>query len=249
MRLTPDLALVAGGPLTGFGLSADFDAHVYLLDGGDELALIDCGLGTEAGQGALLGRVAALGLDASRIRRLFVTHYHTDHAGGAGRYRARLGLSVAVAAEVAGALAGADGEATSFRAASALGFLPAAYLYAPCPVDDALEDGDVRTVGRLTVRAIATPGHCAGHTSYLVTGGERTYLLTGDALFAGGRILLQAIPDCDLAASLASVRRLADLSFDALLPGHGAIALADGRAHTAAAMAAMDRLAVPGSLV
>ncbi len=37
MRLTPDVALVGGGSFTGFGLSADFDAHVYLLDGGDEL--------------------------------------------------------------------------------------------------------------------------------------------------------------------------------------------------------------------
>jgi glyoxylase-like metal-dependent hydrolase (beta-lactamase superfamily II) len=249
MRLTPDVALIAGGPLTGFGLSADFDAHVYLLDGGDELALIDCGLGTEAGQAALLGRVAELGLDPSRIRRLFVTHYHADHAGGAGRYRARLGLSVAAAAEVAGALATADGEATSFRSASALGFFPPAYDYAPCPVDDALEDGDVRAVGRLSVRAIATPGHCAGHTSYLVTGGERTYLLAGDALFAGGRILLQAIPDCDLGASLASIRRLADVTFDALLPGHGSIALTGGGAHAAAAVAAMDRLAVPVGLV
>jgi glyoxylase-like metal-dependent hydrolase (beta-lactamase superfamily II) len=180
---------------------------------------------------------------------LFVTHYHTDHAGGAGAYRARLGLSVAVAADVAGALATADPEATSFRAASALGFFPTDYAYAPCPVDDALKDGDVRRVGHLTVRAIATPGHCAGHTSFLVTGGERTYLFAGDAVFAGGRVLLQAIPDCDLAASLASIRRLADLSFDALLPGHGSIALTGGGAHTAAAMAAIDRLAVPASLV
>lgn len=248
MRLTPDVALVGGGPMTGFGLSSDFDAHAYLLDGGDELALIDCGLGTEAGQTALLERITRLGLDGSRIRRLFLTHYHADHAGGAGPYRARLGLSVSIAAEVAPALAAGDHEATQFRAAQALGIFPAGYEFGPCPVDDPLRDGDIRRVGRLTVRAIATPGHCAGHTSYLVTGGERTYLFSGDIVFAGGKILLQAIPDCDLGQTLASIRRLGSTAFDALLPGHGGIVLQGGAAHIQSAVAMIDRLAVPPSL-
>lgn len=249
MRLTADVALVAGGPFTGFGLSPDFDAHVYLLDGGDELALIDCGLGTAAGRSALLGQIRTAGADVGRLRRLFVTHYHTDHAGGAGVYRSELGLTVAAAAEVADALATADGDRTQFRAASALGFYPDGYAYAACPVDDPLADGDERRVGRLTVRAIATPGHCAGHVSYLVTGGERDYLFAGDAVFAGGRILLQAIPDCDLGWTLASIRRLATMAFEALLPGHGAIVLSSGTAHVASAVAAIDRLSVPPSLV
>ena len=249
MRLTPDVALVGGGPLTGFGLSPDFDAHVYLLDGGDELALVDCGLGTDAGRAALLSGVAELGLDAARIRRLFLTHYHTDHAGGAGAYRSALGVSVAAAAEVAPALATADGAATQFSASSALGFYPTGYAYTPCPIDDPLADGDTRSIGRLQIRAISTPGHCAGHLSFLVTGGDRTYLFAGDAVFAGGKILLQAIPDCDLGQTLASIRRLAETSFDALLPGHGGIVLSGGEAHVAAAIASIQRLAVPPSLV
>jgi glyoxylase-like metal-dependent hydrolase (beta-lactamase superfamily II) len=249
MRLTPDIALVGGGPFTGFGLTPDLDAHTYLLDGGDELALIDCGLGTRAGRDGLLGRVRTAGAEPARIRRLFVTHYHTDHAGGAGVYRSELGLTVAAAADVADALATGDPERTQFAAASALGFYPEGYAYAPCRVDDPLIDGNERRVGRLTIRAIATPGHCAGHLSYLVTGGERDYLFAGDAVFAGGRILLQAIPDCDLGESLASVRRLAATAFDALLPGHGAIVLSGGAAHVASAVAAIDRLAVPPSLV
>lgn len=249
MRLTADVALVAGGPFTGFGLSTEFDAHCYLLDGGDALALIDCGLGTDAGRAALLGRIAALGLDVARLRRLFLTHYHTDHAGGAGTYRTARGLRVAAAAEVADPLERADPERTQFGPASRLGLFPDGYTYAACPVDDRLADGTEHRVGRLTVRAIATPGHCAGHLSYLVTGGERSYLFAGDAVFANGKILLQAIPDCDLGATLASIRRLATISFDALLPGHGAIVLSQGAAHVATAAAAIDRLGVPGSLV
>jgi glyoxylase-like metal-dependent hydrolase (beta-lactamase superfamily II) len=249
VRLSPDVVLVAGGPFSGFGLTPDFDAHGYLLDGGDELAVIDAGLGTPGGQAALLRRVSEAGSDPGDVRRLFLTHYHTDHAGGAGSYRARLGLRVAADRDVADALEAADPERTQFGGASALGLFPAGYAYAPCPVDDALTDGDEVQVGRLTVRAVATPGHCTGHLSYLVTGGERTYLFAGDAVFANGEILLQAIPDCDLGASLASVQRLAALEFEALLPGHGPIVASGGRAHVAIAASAIERLAVPRNLV
>ena len=249
MRLTPDVALVAGGPMTGFGLSPDFDAHAYLIDGGDEAALIDCGLGTTEGQAALRARIVDLGVDPDRVRRLFLTHYHTDHAGGAGRYRAALSLVVAASSDVVPALLAPDHDATQFAAVQAFGLFPDGYAYAACPVDDPLLDGDERRIGRLTVRAVATPGHCAGHLSYIVSGGAATYLFAGDALFAGGKILLQAIPDCDLGLTLGSVRRLSDESFDALLPGHGGIVLAGGEAHVGLATAAIDRLAVPPGLV
>jgi glyoxylase-like metal-dependent hydrolase (beta-lactamase superfamily II) len=183
------------------------------------------------------------------VRRLFLTHHHPDHAGGAARYRERLGLAVGASGAAAAALEAGDHDATQFRAAAALGFFPADFDFPPVPVDDRLADGDVRRVGRLTVRAIETPGHCAGHMAYLVTGGERTCLFSGDAVFANGKILLQAIPDCDLRASIASVRRLGELEFDALLPGHGALALDGGRDHVGAATAVIDRLGVPANLV
>lgn len=249
MRLTDDVVLVGGGALTGFGVSSDFDAHCYLLDGGQEFALVDCGMGTPEGMERLLANVEAAGIDAHRVDRLFLTHYHTDHAGGASRYHDRLGLSVAVSSEAAPALERPDHDATGFRAAQAAGIFPADYAYEPCPVDDRLRDGDERRVGRLRLRFLATPGHCAGHGSYLVTGGRSTYLLAGDAVFAWGKLFLQAIPDCDLGASLASVRRLAELEFDALLPGHGAVSLRAGKAHVEMAQAAIDRLSVPPNIV
>ena len=58
---------------------------------------------------------------------------------------------------------------------------------------------------------------------------SRTYLLGGDAIFAGGKLLLQATADCDLRQSLETVQRLAAVSFDALLPGHGPIVLSDAK--------------------
>jgi len=249
VRLTGDVALVGGGSMTGFGLSSDLDAHVYLIDGGTEWALVDCGMGTELGLEQVTARIESVGVDPASVSRLLLTHYHTDHAGGAARYRERLSLTVSIGAAARPALEQPDHAATQFEAGRAAGVFPEDYDYPACPVDDPLEDGDVRTVGRLSVHYLATPGHCAGHGSYLVTGGERTYLLAGDAVFALGKLFLQAIPDCHLAASLQSVRRLAALDFDALLPGHGAIALDGGRDHVAAAVAVIDRLAVPPNIV
>jgi glyoxylase-like metal-dependent hydrolase (beta-lactamase superfamily II) len=248
MRLTHDVVMVGGGSVTGFGLSADFDAHVYLLDGGDAYALVDCGMGSERGMPQVLARIAGAGVDPAGVRALFLTHFHTDHAGGAARFRDRLGLEVAIGRAAQPALEQADHAATQFGPARDAGVFPADYEYPPCPVGDPLDDGDVRTVGRLTIRYIATPGHCAGHGSYLVTGGESAYLLAGDAVFAGGKLFLQATPDCDVAASIASLRRLAEEEFTALLPGHGPIALDGGRDHLDMALATVDQLRLPGSV-
>src|SRR5262245_44182148 len=245
MRLTDDIVLVGGGSYTGFGVSADFDAHCYLLDGGDELALVDCGTGTKTAMERLLANVAAAGLDPAGISRLFLTHFHTDHAGGAARYRDRLGCAVAISADAAEALEQADHEATSLAPGQRSGLFPADFDYPACPVADRLADGDERRVGRLTVRVVATPGHCTGHGSYLVSGGERTYLLAGDAVFAFGKVAVLATADCDLQALLSSVRRLAGEDFDALLPGHAQIVLDGGKAHVEQAKATIDSLNVP----
>ena len=47
MRLTEDIYLVGSAE---FGLSNAYDCHVYLLDGGEEATLIDCGVGYDTGQ-------------------------------------------------------------------------------------------------------------------------------------------------------------------------------------------------------
>jgi glyoxylase-like metal-dependent hydrolase (beta-lactamase superfamily II) len=249
MRLSSEVLLVGGGALTGFGLSADFDAHVYLLDGGSELALVDCGMGTELGRERVLANVRGDGLDPAAITRLLLTHYHTDHASGAARYREALGPRVAFSAAERRALEEPDHDRTSFAPAQQAGIFPPDFTYPGCPVDDALEDGDELAVGHLRVRYLATPGHCAGHGSYLVEGREATYLLGGDALFAGGKLFLQATADCDLRASLDTVLRLGDLRFDALLPGHGPVVLHDAAEHVGTAVSLIRSLAVPPNLV
>ena len=47
MRLSSRVHLVGPGAM-GFELTDPFDCHVYLIDGGDELALVDAGAGMGA---------------------------------------------------------------------------------------------------------------------------------------------------------------------------------------------------------
>jgi hydroxyacylglutathione hydrolase len=48
-----------------------------------------------------------------------------------------------------------------------------------------VEDGDELTVGRLTVRAMHTPGHTPTHMSYIVSDADRQVVFTGGSLLYG----------------------------------------------------------------
>lgn len=245
MRLTHDVALVGGGN-TGFDLSAPLDCHIYLLDGGDDFALVDAGIGDRiGGTETILANIEADGFDPGRIRRLLLTHYHADHAGAAAEWRERLGLSVHGSPLTAAALASGDEDVISLPFAKAAGFYPVDYRYAPCPTTGDLVEGEAFRVGRLTVTPFDTPGHCRGHVSLLVEGGDRTYLIGGDLIFYGGTIIAQNIPDCSIQEYGESARKMAGVAFDALLPGHFTISLRAGKRHVDQAAAAFNKLMVP----
>lgn len=249
MRLTPDIALVGSGAF-GFDLTSPSDCHVYLLDGGDELALIDAGCGGSIGNSELILRTAqADGFDLDRISRLLLTHYHFDHMGGAAEMRDRLGVTVHGSPLTAKALSNGDEVAISLPAAKSAGYVPESYHVVACPAEPSLIEGAKFDVGRLSVTVFETPGHAAGHVSFLVEGGERRVLLQGDVVFAGGTIFLQNVPDCSIQAYSESVHKLNELEFDAFLPGHLSISLRDGKRHVSAAAAQFAKLMVPRNLI
>ncbi|HEX2368188.1 MAG TPA: MBL fold metallo-hydrolase [Acidimicrobiia bacterium] len=247
MRLTEHVYLVGSGAASGFGLSGELDSHIYLIDGGTELALVDCGMGDSFEQ--VMANVASDGLDRSRIRHLTLTHYHADHAGGASRFREELGVAVHAAAAAAAALSSGDEEATGLSVAKRAGFYPADYHFDPCPVDDEMSDGDRLAIGDLLLRVLETPGHCSGHLCFMLETPDRRHLFSGDCVFAGGRILLQSIPDCDIGAYATSIGRLAAEDFEALLPGHGIFTVRGGKRHIETANEGFKRLFLPPNLV
>jgi hydroxyacylglutathione hydrolase len=247
VKLTDRIHLVGSGSM-GFDLTDPFDCHVYLVDGGDELALVDVGAGM--GAEAIVDNVRRAGFDPARIRHVILTHAHGDHAGGAARmHRLLADPTVYLSRTVADFLREGNEQAVSVDVAKKAGIYPPDYVLEPCGVDVELGDGDTIGVGELTLQVLDTPGHADGHVSLVLDhGGQRT-LFAGDVIFFGGKILLQNIHDCRLDAEIRSLRRLRELSVDALLPGHLTLSLRDGQRHIERANEVLDRLLIPEQIV
>lgn len=249
MRLTRDISLIGGGNF-GFNLSAPLDCHMYLINGGDEMAIVDAGMGGKYGAtDTILANIEEDGYDLGKISKLLLTHYHADHAGGSADFRDKLGLTVHGSPLCASSLSIGDEEIISLPFAKQAGFYPKDYVYRACPAEGTLVEGKSFNVGQLKVTPYETDGHSAGHISLLVEGGDRTYLISGDLVFHGGTIIAQNIPDCSIQEYGKSCIKMAGVEFDAFLPGHLSISLKDGKRHVDAAAAAFKQLLIPKNAI
>jgi glyoxylase-like metal-dependent hydrolase (beta-lactamase superfamily II) len=245
MQIEPNLYVVGSGR-AGFDLTDGFDCNLYLFNAGATYVLFDAGAGMGTDQ--ILEICRCDGLDVNRIQHLFLTHAHGDHAGGAAHLRDRLPITVYASAATAKMVSTGDEEAVSMPAARKAGIYPTDYVYRACPVERVLAPEEVVTIGNLRIEMIPTPGHSHDHTSYLVTSGGKRYLVGGDAIFFGGKVVWQHIYDCSVPETNASILRLATYDFDALLPGHLNFSLRNGKRHVLAACAIIERLGCPPSI-
>ncbi len=179
-----------GGPLTFRG------TNCYLL-GDREITIVDPGPDDEAHVADLVAVAGA------PIRRIVVTHEHTDHGGGARR------LSGLTGAEVIGAAPD-----------------PARPVYSP---DRVLADGEVVATEAGDLRTVATPGHTAGHLCFDLAGSS--LLFSGDHVMAWSTSVVLP-PDGRMADYMASLDRLAANGARTYLPGHGG-PVVDGPARVA----------------
>ena len=252
MRLTERVHLIGSGE-PDLLTTDPIDSQVYLIESTAGHVVVDGGAGRSVD--AILANVAADGLDATDIGWLLITHAHADHAGAGLAWRERIpGLRIGASVEVAGWLEAADEEATSVDRARRAGIYPADYRLTPFEVDLQMADGMAMDLGdgrHLT--AIATPGHAAGHLSFVLqdgsSGGAARAMFSGDALFPGGLILLQDTWDCDMAEALRSVERIAAVEADDLFAGHLRPAIGDARDHAALALGRIAGLLPPENLL
>lgn len=239
--LVDGIWLLGGGSDTD-ALTDPHDCHTYLVWDGHSGFLVDCGTGLGFQRWA---DAIAQVCDPGTLAGCLVTHYHADHCGGAARVRG-LGLRVYGSAETANALAYADEERTQVRAAREASIYPSDYR---------LQAAEIQPVagslayGAIVVEVVQTPGHCDGHVVFDVTIGRKRVLFSGDCLFAGGLVSLQAIPDCRLDRYAASVIELASRHVDVLLPGHGAVVLDGASQHIRRAAGSFQRLIPPPNLL
>ena len=246
MKLTDRVYLVGSGDF-GFNMTAPLDCHVYLVDGGDGLALIDTGVAVATSQ--ILENVRAEGFAPEQISHILLTHAHMDHAGGTAEIRSATGAEVMLSEDAADFLRTGDEDAINLTFGKAAGFYPEDCRFEPCEVAQGLKEGDTIPVGDCAIEVIDTPGHCLGHLAFQLRVDGTTYLFGGDSVFFGGRIILQNIHDCILKDYIETIFKLAELSVDAMLPGHHLISLKNGQRHLDEAAEASRQLAVPPNLL
>ena len=163
----------------------------YVLERGGEGVIVDTGV--EGSESQIEETLALLDLDWDDVGHVILTHLHPDHIGSLGAVMVNAGSAVGYA-----------GEADISGIAS-----PRALT--------AVSDGD----GVFDLEIIHTPGHTPGSISVLEPAGG--LLLAGDALNGEGGGVVGANPQfsSDMTAADESVRKLAGLTFDAVVFGHG----------------------------
>jgi glyoxylase-like metal-dependent hydrolase (beta-lactamase superfamily II) len=240
MQILKDVYMIASGQ---FGLSDALDCHAYLLDGGDEIALLDAGAGRDPQR--LIDNLRADGYAARPLTWLLLTHAHADHAGGAQALRALTGARIACSATEGQLLATGAAVDLGLDRAIRSGIYPPDYVYAHTQPDLLLEPDALLRVGRYTLHAILVPGHSPGSLCYLAEGAGQKMLFSGDVVFHGGTIGLGNWPGSSLEDYRRSIARLSGLGVEALFPGHFLWTRCGGQTHLDQAIANLDLAWVP----
>jgi hydroxyacylglutathione hydrolase len=245
MKLLPGVHLVGSGWL-GFGLSDRHDCHVYLVSDGDDAVLIDAGAGVDTD--AIIRRIEQAGVPPTSVSRILVTHAHPDHSAGALELARRLDAQVLAAPVTADILRRGDEDAAGLTVGRTVALYPESVRLLPTRTGT-VDGGDTVPVGSVTIRVIATPGHSAGHLCFAMDADGRSVLFSGDLVFSRGRVAVLGTPDTNLAELAASLRVVASLRPEVLLPGHGALVLDKAYEHLAPAVAAFAVQQLPPPLL
>ncbi len=176
---------------------------------GKDVVLVDTGFDQEA-------RAIKYKVGDRTIKAILLTHAHLDHAAGT----AALDVPVYVGRDDAAALRGKN----HFRALwPSLGEAFAGVPKALGPVH-AVDDGDVYAFDGQSFRAVATPGHTTGSTSWLFrTASGQNVLFGGDAVQTPEDGEVHPAPwgfTYDVNAAYDSIRKLRELDVDYLADAH-----------------------------
>jgi len=220
--------------------------NAYLLKDGTETVLVDTGEHGLETRDRLERELADRGVGLSEIDRIFLTHWHGDHAGLADALQAESGATVHVHAADAPLV---EHDETAYERMydrqremfDEWGIPPEkrevlrSYQTLPdghAPTVDPFEDDDVFELESMALRVVHASGHAAGLSCFVVR--ETSEVFSGDALLpqytpnVGGADVRVESP---LANYLETLTRIIDADYVRAWPGHrGAIIDPSGRA-------------------
>jgi len=192
---------VVGGP----DITDGRDGCIYLLNLG-ELVLIDTGAGWSVDQ--IIQNIERFGFYCRKLSKIFLTHCHIDHIGGAPEFKERFGSKIYIHKLDAPSLENGDQVLTAATWYQT--------TFPPTPVDVKLNfPEETLIIGEQKIVCLHTPGHTPGSICiYLDKDGKR--ILFGQDLH--GPLLPEF--GSSLEDYGRSTKKLLDLEADILCEGH-----------------------------
>lgn len=159
--------------------------NAFLINTGDRLVLVDAGAGALFGPtlGKLASQIRAAGYQPEQVDDILITHMHPDHVGGLAADEQRVFPNATVRADKQDAdfwlseakLNAAPAEMKGFFLGAIASLTPyvKADRFKPFEKDGEVVPG---------IRSLATHGHTAGHTAYVVESQGQRLVLIGDLI-------------------------------------------------------------------
>jgi len=213
--------------------------HVFALVHEGGVALFDTGVNSPETFSKLESSLQALGKTIENIDQIFITHFHMDHCGIAGRIKEISGATIHMSE--------ADGQwihhnhqekvdisqlkevyrqhGITDRYIEALGRLLNYFRKSTVPfhVDQYLECFETRTIGDFTFEVIPAPGHTRGQVCFFFR--KEGFFLSGDHVLPENNPILSPDPYLKdfrpMRSFLDSLRRIEALPVTKVYPGHG----------------------------
>jgi len=176
--------------------------NTYLVGSRNGLAVIDPGP-NDFNHGVAILRAAA----GRKIDKILVTHSHIDHSPLAKSLSEKTGAPIyAFGPHGAGRKGGLEGE--EVEAGADWNFRPHIIV----------ADTEIITGPDWTIAAIHTPGHTANHMCFHLQ--EENTMFVGDHIMGWATTVISP-PDGDVRAYVDSLRKIADMAPEKLVPTHG----------------------------
>jgi glyoxylase-like metal-dependent hydrolase (beta-lactamase superfamily II) len=194
--------------------------NTYLIDGGDEWALIDIGYLDTVDE--IIELIRGMDFSLSACKLLIATHADADHVQGLARAREILKTQVAAHTDSVEPMRTADPIMTYARIAAQGIDIP----MTPCKVDVVLDEGTVLKIGKRRMTVWHTPGHTSGQLAFRMG----RLLFSGDNIFKDSCVgVIDAHHGSNIPDFIQSLKRILADDAEILLPSHGPAFRKDNR--------------------